>query len=96
MNFEWDSKKADSNFRKHRVSFVEASTVFHDPLSITIFDPQHSEQEDRYITIGVSLASRVLMVAHTDRKERIRIISARQLTHKERKDYEDELQKRNG
>jgi uncharacterized DUF497 family protein len=78
------------------VSFVEAGTIFYDPLGITIFDPQHSDQEDRYITIGVSTAGRVLMVAHTDRDERIRIITARELTRRERKDYEDEIQKRNG
>jgi uncharacterized DUF497 family protein len=96
VEFEWDSSKATSNFRKHRVSFVEAGTIFYDPLGITIFDPQHSDQEDRYITIGVSTAGRVLMVAHTDRDERIRIITARELTRRERKDYEDEIQKRNG
>ena len=96
MEFEWDSAKATANLRKHGVSFVEASSVFLDLLGITIFDPEHSHEEDRYITVGVSAAARVLMVAYTDRENRVRIINARELTRKERKDYEDEIKRRNG
>jgi len=68
IQFEWDQSKAKSNLQKHRVSFPEAASVFHDPLSITIYDPDHSDEEHRYITIGASLAGRILMVAHTDRR----------------------------
>ena len=96
VKFEWNPAKATTNLRKHRVSFVEASSVFYDPLGITIFDPEHSREEDRYITIGASAAGRVLMVAHTDREDRIRIINARELTRRERKDYEAEIQERSG
>jgi uncharacterized protein len=96
MEFEWDPAKAAANLRKHRVSFVEASSVFLDLLGITIFDPEHSHEEDRYITVGVSAAGRVLMVAHTDRGDRIRIINARELTRRERRDYENEIKRRNG
>lgn len=91
MNFEWDPKKAETNFRKHKVSFAEAATVFSDALSITIPDPDHSETEERFITIGWSYQHRLLMVSHTDRNQRIRIISARELTKAERKAYEEEL-----
>jgi len=93
---EWDPVKARMNLRQHRVSFLEAVTVFSDPLGITIFDPEHSHEEDRYITIGASASGRILMVAHTDRAERIRIINARKLTRSERRAYEDEIQKRSG
>lgn len=96
MEFEWDSAKATANLRKHRVSFVEASSVFLDPLAITIFDPEHSHEEDQYITVGVSAAGRILMVAHTDRRNRVRIINARELTRTERRDYENEIKRRNG
>ena len=96
VEFEWNPAKASANVRKHRVSFLEAATVFCDPLAITIFDPEHSHDEDRYITIGVSPSGRVLMAAHTDRGGRVRIITARELTRKEREAYEDEIQKRNG
>ena len=95
MEFEWDSAKATANLRKHGVSFVEASSVFLDLLAITIFDPEHSHEEDRYITVGVSAAARILMVAHTDRGNRVRIINARELTRTERRDYEDEIKRRN-
>jgi uncharacterized DUF497 family protein len=90
MVFEWDSRKADANLRKHAVSFTEAGTVFGDNLAITVPDPDHSKNEDRYITIGWSDRRRLLMIAHTDRGERIRIISARELTRSERKAYEEE------
>jgi uncharacterized DUF497 family protein len=94
IDFEWDITKAKTNLRKHRVAFSEATTVLRDRLSITIHDPDHSVIEDRYITIGTSIAGRLLMVAHTDRDERTRIISARELTRKERKEYENAIQRR--
>lgn len=94
IEFEWDREKAKANARKHRLGFAEAATVFRDPLAITIFDPDHSENEDRYITIGMSDHDRAVLVAHTDRGERIRIVSARELTRSERKDYEEEIERR--
>lgn len=90
MDFEWDPRKAEANLQKHGVSFTEAGTVFGDELAITVHDPDHSRDEDRYITVGRSNRRRLLMVAHTDRGSRIRIISARELTKAERKDYEEE------
>jgi hypothetical protein len=94
IGFEWDVTKAKKNLRKHGVDFSEAATVFKDRLSITIYDPGHSVEEDRYITVGTSVAGRFLMVAHADRGNRTRIVSARELTRKERKAYESEIQKR--
>jgi uncharacterized DUF497 family protein len=88
MEFEWDDRKAEYNLQKHGVSFTEAATVFYDPLSITFDDPDHSDEEDRFITIGASAQARILMVAHTDRGDRIRIISARTLRPRERRLYE--------
>jgi len=76
------------NLHKHGVSFQEAATVFYDPLVITFADPDHSDDEDRFIVIGTSAQGRLLMVAHTDRGNHIRIISARTLTPKERRLYE--------
>jgi uncharacterized DUF497 family protein len=89
VNFEWDPGKARQNRRKHRVSFQEAATVFGDPLAVTYPDPDHSVSEQRFITAGMSGAGRVLMVAHLDRNENIRIISARKTTRRERKHYEE-------
>ncbi|HEY6464586.1 MAG TPA: BrnT family toxin [Candidatus Acidoferrales bacterium] len=89
MNFEWDPAKAARNSRKHRVSFFEASTIFGDPLAVTFSDPDHSASEQRFVTIGTSTKRRVLIVAHTDRDENIRIISARKATGRERKQYEE-------
>jgi uncharacterized DUF497 family protein len=89
MEFEWDEDKAEANERKHGVSFTEAQTVFGDPLSLTGYDPHHSDEEDRYITMGTSVEQRLLVVSHTDRGDRVRIISAREATRKERRDYED-------
>ncbi len=89
MNFEWDPDKARQNHRKHRVSFQEAATVFGDPLAITYPDPDHSMAEQRFITVGMSGADRVLIVAHADRNDSIRIISARKTTMRERKHYEE-------
>ena len=88
MEFEWDPRKARINLRKHGVSFTEAGTIFGDELAITVSDPDHSNNEDRYITIGWSDRRRLLIVSHTDRGDRIRIISARELTKAEQKEYE--------
>jgi uncharacterized protein len=90
MDFEWDEDKAKANLRKHKVDFDEAATVFGDFLSTTFPDPDHSLDEDRLITIGTSDRGRVLIVSHTDRSERTRIISARKATPRERKIYEEE------
>ena len=89
MDFEWDDTKAESNERKHGVSFAEAVTVFADPLSLTGYDPGHSDDEDRYITMGTSLEGRLLVVSHTDREDKVRLISAREASRRERRDYED-------
>jgi uncharacterized DUF497 family protein len=89
VNFEWDPGKARQNRRKHRVSFQEAATVFGDPLAVTYPDPDHSTSEHRFITVGMSSAGRLLIVAHVDRDEDIRIISVRQTTQRERKHYEE-------
>jgi uncharacterized DUF497 family protein len=87
--FEWDPKKAGKNLKLHDVSFDEASTAFSDKLSLTIYDPLHSEEEDRMILIGNSLKNRLLVIVHTERKDKIRIISARKATKNERKQYEE-------
>lgn len=87
--FEWDDEKAQSNFKKHHVSFEEAATVFNDPEIATISDPDHSENEDRYVSIGMSVITRLLIVIHTFRKKRIRLISARKATKAEKKNYEN-------
>ncbi len=89
MEFEWDPDKSDINLSKHGVSFSEASTVFGDPLSLTNYDPDHSDDEDRYITMGESSNGQLLIVSHTDRDDLIRIISARRATRRERKAYEN-------
>lgn len=87
--FEWDPKKARSNARKHGVPFAEAATVFGDPLSITIPDPLHPEQEERFVIIGKSHRGRTLVVVHAERGDRIRIISARSASRGERREYEE-------
>ena len=86
--FEWDPDKADRNARTHGVSFDEASTTFRDPLSVTIGDPLHSEGEARFVLIGHSIRNRVLVVVHTERRDRVRVISARRATRKEIRSYE--------
>ena len=86
--FEWDLQKAKINLLKHQISFDEACTAFEDKLSLTIFDPLHSESEDRFVLIGISIVNRLLVVVHTERGEKIRIISARMATLKEKKQYE--------
>ena len=84
MEFDWDPNEAASNLRRHNVSFGEAATVFSDPLSTTVPDPDHSLNEDRSITVGLSHRGRLLMVAHIERGDRLRIIRARELTWTER------------
>lgn len=88
--FEWDDEKAKSNLKKHGVSFEEGATIFSDPRVATIPDPDHSKDEDRYVSIGMSVIRRLLSVIHTYRKERIRLISARKATHAETKNYEND------
>lgn len=89
MKFTWDENKATCNQRKHGVSFVEAKSIFDDPLALRIFDPDHSESEDRFILLGMSSALRILLVCHCYREkdQEIRIISARKATKKEREFY---------
>ena len=89
LQFEWDPKKARRNLNTHGVSLDEASTVFRDPLSLTIDDPLHSIAEKRSVLIGQSRSGRTLVVVHTVHGERIRIISARRATKKERLEYEE-------
>ena len=89
MEFEWNPDKATRNFEKHDVSFQEAATVFNDPLSVTFPDPQHSIGERRYVIIGISSFGQLLIVAHTDREEKVRIISARKATRQEKRFYEE-------
>ena len=89
MEFEWHPNKAVSNLAKHNVSFHEASTAFGGPLSLTFPDPDHSDDESRYITIGESTRKRLLIISHADRTQRIRIISAREAKRQERRIYEN-------
>jgi len=86
--FEWDPQKNRTNIEKHGVSFEEESTVFQDTLSLTIYDPLHSIDEERLILIGMSQKNRILVVVHTERGDNIRIISARKTNKKEREYYE--------
>ena len=87
LQLEWDLNKAANNLKKHQVGFEEAATVFDDAMFITVVDDEHSLDEERYITIGLSSQGQLLMVAHTDRDGRSRIISARKATKKEEKFY---------
>lgn len=89
IKFDWDNRKAQENLRKHRIDFNEASTVFADSLSITIPDPDHSEGEERWVTMGLSNRHRLLVVVHTDEDETIRLISARRADRLERRKYEE-------
>jgi hypothetical protein len=95
MKFEWDFTKAEHNLKKHGISFDEAVTVFYDPLSATFSDPDHSENEYRYLTIGLSFRHELVVVSHTERGPTIRIISARRATPRERKKHEREEKNRN-
>lgn len=88
--FTWDRRKAAANLKKHDVDFREAATVFYDPLSTTFPDEDHSEFEHRFLTVGQSLRRRVLVVAHTEEGDTIRIISARLATGRERRFYEED------
>ena len=87
--FEWDANKATANNQKHGVSFHEATTVFGDPLAMLMRDPHHSLSEERYLVLGASSAGRLLVVSHTERPPRTRIISARPATRNERSHYEE-------
>jgi uncharacterized DUF497 family protein len=89
-DFEWDVEKATGNLDKHGISFEEGTSIFNDPLVATIFDPDHSESEDRYISIGMSVRRRLLVAVHTYREERIRLISCRLAANSERKIYENQ------
>ena len=90
MTFEWDPEKAARNIERHGISFEEASTAFGDPLSLTRPDPDHSEGEERFLLLGVTFPGRLVVVAHTDRGETVRLISARLATRRERRFYEQE------
>ena len=89
MEFEWDQEKAQSNLVKHGVSFEEAQTVFDDPLYVDFYDPDHSENENRYIIIGASSMGHILLVSYTERGNITRIISARKVTKQEFKTYQE-------
>jgi hypothetical protein len=89
VEFEWDKRKAELNLKKHGTSFYEAATVFGDPLAITFDDPDHSVDEYRLITFGLSRFNQLLVVSHTERKGKMRVISARPMTKQERKIYEE-------
>lgn len=89
MEFEWDADKAYSNQEKHGVSFDEAATAFGDPLSLTISDPDHSDAEERFILLGQTYSGRLVVVVHSERGDRIRIITARPATRGERYSYEN-------
>jgi uncharacterized protein len=89
MKFEWDGNKAVGNFAKHGVLFEEAKTVFDDPLYVDFYDPDHSDDEERYLVVGESDRGRLLIVSYTERKSSVRIISAREVTRLEREAYEE-------
>ena len=89
LRFGWDPRKAAANRRKHRITFEEAAPAFGDRLSVTIPDPDHSSSEDRFILVGLSEASRLLVVAHVERGDEIRLVSARLATRRERRMYEE-------
>jgi hypothetical protein len=91
IEFEWDEDKATSNLAKHGVSFDEAKTVFGDPLAVTLNDPEHSFDEQRFIDVGLSEYGELLVVSYTERADKIRLISCRQATGAERKQYEEGL-----
>ena len=88
LTFEWDEEKANTNLRKHQISFEEAKTVFNDPMSITIANPDHSINEERYVDIGISSQGQILVVVYTERGETIRVISCRKATRREQRAYE--------
>ena len=88
LNFEWDEEKAIINFKKHKISFEEAVSIFSDQNSITIYDQEHSETEERFIDIGISAGKRILVVVYIEIQNKIRIISCRKATKKETASYE--------
>lgn len=90
LTFEWDEVKAKENLKKHGVSFEEGKTIFNDPFVLTFPDADSSESEDRYINIGLSAKSRILVLTHTERRDRIRIVSCRKATAGERRYYEED------
>jgi uncharacterized protein len=87
--FEWDEVKAKENVKKHKIPFEEGKTIFHDPFLLTFRDVDSSESEERYVNIGLSARDRVLVLIHTERQHRIRIISCRKATTVERRMYEE-------
>jgi len=89
MKFEWDENKAAVNLSKHGISFEEARTVFDHPLYVDFYDPDHSDEEDRYIIVGESQQGNLLIVSYTERADVIRLISARKVTRVEREVYEE-------
>ena len=89
MKIEWDPKKAKLNLKKHGIAFKEAATALSDPMAVTGADPDHSDDEERYITFGVSARNRLLVVSHTEEGETIRLISARKASKGERELYEE-------
>ena len=89
VEFEWDDEKAKSNLEKHGIAFEEGATIFNDPLILTMPDPDHSISEERYISLGISVQTRLLLVVHTERGERNRLISCRKANNVERKTYEN-------
>jgi uncharacterized protein len=89
MQFIWDPTKAVTNLKKHDVSFEEAQTVFEDPLYVDFFDPDHSENEERYLIVRKSIEERLLIVSYTERRDTTRIITAREVTRSERESYEE-------
>ena len=96
MVYEWNAAKAKTNIQKHGVSFDEAATVFLDPLALTFPDPHHTGGEEREITIGYTTGHRVVFVSHCPRADRVRIISARKATRRERRQYEEGIGKEAG
>jgi uncharacterized protein len=89
MKFEWDEGKVERNLLKHGVTFEEAKTVFEDPLYIDFYDPDHSQDEERYLIVGISSQRRLLIVSYTERENSTRLISAREVTQAEQEAYEE-------
>ena len=89
MNFDWDESKAQANLAKHGVTFDEAKSVFADPFYVDFYDPDHSDEEERYIIIGQSQRARLLVVSYTERQQQTRLISAREATRREKQAYEE-------
>lgn len=89
LEFEWDETKAKANFKKHKVNFEEGKTIFNDPFLFTFPDDKHSANEERYINIGISANGRILILTHTERQGKIRIINCRKATTRERRFYEE-------